>query len=106
LFYVLFLCFGVYYVLLNVLLYCMCRGFGFITFSSPTSIDKVLTAGMHQLDAKVVGPETIIFFQRCINMCKIIQWYNYGKRVDEPRNLLPYCSRKKWAEVTINRGRM
>ena len=33
----------------------MCRGFGFVTFVNPTSVDKVLAAGVHQLDAKVVS---------------------------------------------------
>ena len=33
----------------------MCRGFGFVTFANPTSVDKVLAAGVHQLDAKVVS---------------------------------------------------
>ena len=38
----------------------MCRGFGFVTFVNPTSVDKVLAAGVHQLDAKVVSrPSTI-----------------------------------------------
>jgi len=33
------------------------RGFGFVTFSNPTSVDKVLAAGVHQLDAKVIDPK-------------------------------------------------
>ena len=38
----------------------MCRGFGFVTFSNPTSVDKVLAAGVHQLDAKVVSRHIIL----------------------------------------------
>lgn len=31
------------------------RGFGFITFSDPASVDKVLTQGTHELDGKKVN---------------------------------------------------
>lgn len=31
-----------------------CRGFGFITFSDPASVDKVLAHGSHELDGKKV----------------------------------------------------
>jgi RNA-binding protein Musashi len=33
------------------------RGFGFVTFVNPNSVDKVLAAGVHQLDAKVIDPK-------------------------------------------------
>jgi len=39
----------------NLSVHVMCRGFGFVTFVNPTSVDKVLAAGVHQLDAKVVS---------------------------------------------------
>ena len=39
----------------------MSRGFGFVTFVNPTSVDKVLAAGVHQLDAKVVSRPIIIY---------------------------------------------
>lgn len=32
-----------------------CRGFGFVTFTDPASVDKVLANGPHELDTKVVG---------------------------------------------------
>jgi len=35
------------------LFYC-CRGFGFITFADPSSVDKVLAQGTHELDGKKV----------------------------------------------------
>lgn len=31
-----------------------CRGFGFVTFSDPASVDKVLAQGTHELDGKKV----------------------------------------------------
>ncbi|XP_026478052.1 RNA-binding protein Musashi homolog Rbp6-like [Ctenocephalides felis] len=33
------------------------RGFGFVTFSDPTSVDKVLAAGTHELDGKKIDPK-------------------------------------------------
>ncbi|KAM7355428.1 RNA-binding protein 6 isoform 4-T5 [Cochliomyia hominivorax] len=33
------------------------RGFGFITFSDPTSVDKVLAQGTHEIDGKKVDPK-------------------------------------------------
>lgn len=33
------------------------RGFGFVTYSDPNSIDKVLASGPHELDTKVVDPK-------------------------------------------------
>lgn len=31
------------------------RGFGFITFGDPSSVDKVLAQGIHELDGKKVS---------------------------------------------------
>lgn len=43
-----------------------CRGFGFITFGDPSSVDKVLAQGAHELDGKKVSPNlanyTVFFF--------------------------------------------
>ena len=36
------------------------RGFGFITFSDPMAVDKVLSFPMHQLDGKIVEPKVAV----------------------------------------------
>lgn len=36
------------------------RGFGFITFSNPNSVDKVLAVKVHQLDDKVIDPKIAV----------------------------------------------
>lgn len=36
------------------------RGFGFVTFQDPASIEKVLNNGPHQLDSKVVDPKVAV----------------------------------------------
>jgi len=33
------------------------RGFGFVTFSDPKSVDNVLAAGSHELDGKKIDPK-------------------------------------------------
>ncbi|KAG5883772.1 hypothetical protein JTB14_031998 [Gonioctena quinquepunctata] len=33
------------------------RGFGFITFTDPGSVDKVLAQGTHELDGKKIDPK-------------------------------------------------
>lgn len=33
------------------------RGFGFVTFADPSSVDKVLAAGPHELDGKKIDPK-------------------------------------------------
>merc|ERR1712117_986870 len=36
------------------------RGFGFITFSEPHSVDKVLSFPVHQLDGKIIEPKIAV----------------------------------------------
>lgn len=36
------------------------RGFGFITFDDPNSVDKVLAQGTHELDGKKVSKKKFI----------------------------------------------
>ncbi|KAF7278611.1 hypothetical protein GWI33_008181 [Rhynchophorus ferrugineus] len=36
---------------------CTPRGFGFITFTDPSSVDKVLAQGSHELDGKKIDPK-------------------------------------------------
>ncbi|CAI6369629.1 unnamed protein product [Macrosiphum euphorbiae] len=33
------------------------RGFGFVTFADPSSVDKVLAQGSHELDGKKIDPK-------------------------------------------------
>lgn len=34
-----------------------CRGFGFITFADPNSVEKVLLKEIHELDGKKIDPK-------------------------------------------------
>lgn len=36
------------------ILYCVCRGFGFVTYIDPSCMDKVLADGPHNIDGKKV----------------------------------------------------
>lgn len=38
-----------------IFFFCIFRGFGFITFGDPSSVDKVLAQGIHELDGKKVS---------------------------------------------------
>jgi len=38
------------------------RGFGFVTFADPSSVDKVLALGSHELDGKKVSKQTVFLF--------------------------------------------
>lgn len=38
-----------------IVYFCTFRGFGFITFGDPSSVDKVLAQGIHELDGKKVS---------------------------------------------------
>jgi len=38
-----------------------CRGFGFVNFADPSSVEKVLASGPHDIDSKRVRTEDVIF---------------------------------------------
>lgn len=46
--------------ILNIPFSFVCRGFGFITFADPASVDKVLAQGNHELDGKKVSNRRIL----------------------------------------------
>lgn len=49
------------------------RGFGFITFADPASVDKVLAQGNHELDGKKVSMRTFLLQVRIsINIIKFL----------------------------------
>jgi len=39
---------------IHKLIFVFCRGFGFVTFSDPAGVEKVLAQGTHELDGKKV----------------------------------------------------
>lgn len=47
-------------VILNISFSFVYRGFGFITFADPASVDKVLAQGNHELDGKKVSNRYIL----------------------------------------------
>lgn len=51
----LFKAFAVVYGVIYLCFVLCCRGFGFITFADPASVDKVLAQGNHELDGKKVS---------------------------------------------------
>lgn len=46
------------------------RGFGFVTFADPSSVDKVLAQGSHELDGKKVSNAPFLFFKFNIKISK------------------------------------
>lgn len=46
--------------ILNISFSFVYRGFGFITFADPASVDKVLAQGNHELDGKKVSNRYIL----------------------------------------------
>lgn len=67
--------FFIFYCLLQYVVNCVLtlyflicyRGFGFITFGDPASVDKVLAQATHELDGKKVNSKSSIpsFINRC-----------------------------------------
>ena len=62
------------------------RGFGFITFTNPISVSKVLSYPAHQLDGKLIEPKVeskVSFYMPLINMnsvrwrCRVSQTPNW-----------------------------
>ena len=50
------------YILNSYIMDLFFRGFGFVTFSDSTGVDKVLEHGTHDLDGKKVNPGTLFSF--------------------------------------------
>lgn len=58
------------------------RGFGFITFADPASVDKVLAQGNHELDGKKVSMRAFLLQIRIsINIIKFLAF--------SPQSLIP-----------------
>lgn len=49
---------------IRLLSFCISRGFGFITFGDPNSVDKVLAHGTHELDGKKVRTDYWLCWMR------------------------------------------
>jgi len=64
----------VYSAGVSLLFLVMRRGFGFVTFVNPTSVDKVLAAGVHQLDAKVVSMHLAVCHKQYLSGVKRRIW--------------------------------
>lgn len=75
-----------------------CRGFGFITFGDPSSVDKVLAQSLHELDGKkvCVGFVSVLggaFFYISVlhtHLCRIFdcerfKWVGGGLSASTPR---------------------
>jgi len=50
------------------------RGFGFVTFSDPAAVDKVLAASQHELDSKKIDPK--VAFPRRAHPKATLPMYN------------------------------
>lgn len=70
---------------LYLCLFLYCRGFGFVTFSDPNSVDKVLTQGTHELDGKKVN----LYKQTLTHTHTSTYIYVHKKRHKEKRKNYP-----------------
>jgi len=77
----------------------MCRGFGFVTFVNPTSVDKVLAAGVHQLDAKVVSRPSTSYRNQVHNFQANEQNQYTGRRLKEIRSHCILCELELFSAV-------
>lgn len=70
----------------------ICRGFGFITFGDPSSVDKVLAQGTHELDGKKVSIFFVSFvlkyFRISVNENTEIVFYKYLPWLGGEKSLL------------------
>lgn len=73
----------------NIFFFHCFRGFGFITFGDPSSVDKVLAQGTHELDGKKVCSILYYFFMLCLTMKmlrKKMDKYEYNRYEDGEEN--------------------
>jgi hypothetical protein len=73
--------------LINLLCLC-CRGFGFLTFADPSSVDKVLAQGTHELDGKKVSANFSLYLLNTLSFVR--RWMkSAARRLDQFTSAAP-----------------
>jgi len=84
--------------ILNVPFWFVCRGFGFITFADPASVDKVLAQGNHELDGKKVSNPRVLLCRINLSDVTGLRAGVFGPSV----NTLIRSVTERWSRVSSN----